>query len=221
VSARDGIAVVTGGSAGIGLALAARLGGRGMQVLVIARDAGHLHAASRGIPGSEVLAADVASDAGRARIAEAVAARGRLDLLVHAARAGSSGAALALDAAEASRHYETTALAPIGLTRALWPALRASAGHVLAVDAAHGPGGADAAARAALVGWARVLRIQGLREGVAVSILHAAPGAAAGKAADAALRALDHGRAEIWSPASARLAAFCRAVAPGRAAVRS
>jgi NAD(P)-dependent dehydrogenase (short-subunit alcohol dehydrogenase family) len=216
VSARGGVAVVTGASAGIGLALAARLAGRGMQVVLVARDAGRLHAASRGIPGSEVLAADVASEAGRARIVSAAEQRGRLDLLAHAGRAGASGADQALDAGETARRYETTMLAPIELTRALWPLLRAAAGSLLAVDAPYGPGAADAAARAGLVGWARVLRIQGLREGVAVSLLHAAPGVPPAKAADAALRALDHGRAEVWSPPSARLTALARVVRPVR-----
>jgi NAD(P)-dependent dehydrogenase (short-subunit alcohol dehydrogenase family) len=220
VSVRAGVAVITGGSAGIGLALAARLAERGMHVLLVARDAGRLHAANRAIPAGTVLAADVASEGGRERIVEAVAALGRLDLLAHAARAGASGADQALDTGEVARRCETTLLAPVALTRALWPLLRASAGSLLALDAPPGPGAADAAARGALVGWARVLRIQGLREGVAVSILHAAPGAPAGKAADAALRALDHGRAESWSPPSARLAALARAVAPGRAATR-
>lgn len=76
-------ALVTGGSRGIGLAIAGALAGSGADVVVTARDAGRLRDAASGI-GARHAAADI-RDAGAVRraVKEAAGARGRIDMLVN------------------------------------------------------------------------------------------------------------------------------------------
>jgi NADP-dependent 3-hydroxy acid dehydrogenase YdfG len=85
----DGVAIVTGGSLGIGLAAVAALAGRGMSVVAMARDAGRLDAAIAGLDaGSRVLAmtGDVSDEADVKRVVgDTVARFGRLDVVVNSA----------------------------------------------------------------------------------------------------------------------------------------
>jgi short-subunit dehydrogenase len=234
------VALVTGGSSGIGLALAQRLAARGMTVLLAARGAERLEQAAAGIAGSQALVADIAEAADRERLVEAVRRQGRLDLLVNNAGIGGGTTAVDIDVARASRVLEVNFLAYVGLTRALWPDLVAARGRVLNVSSglgtyAHPGSAAYAASKHAVTAWSRVLRIQGLREGVGVLTLNPGPVVTdqfrhealaarrvarhlligADRCADDALRALDRGRAEIWSHPAFRLIAAAQSIAPG------
>lgn len=75
------VAIVTGGSSGIGLAVGGRLVARGYDVVLTARTAAALEAAAAGIGARWVAADSTEPDAFAAVVAEA----GRVDLLVHAA----------------------------------------------------------------------------------------------------------------------------------------
>lgn len=79
------VALVTGGSSGMGLATAALLAGRGATVVVTGRDEGRLATAASGIAGAErvhPIVADSAKAADSEALAERVRSRfGRLDLL--------------------------------------------------------------------------------------------------------------------------------------------
>ena len=234
------VALVTGGSSGIGLALAERLVGRGMTVLLAARGEERLRAAAARVPHTEPVVADVADPAGRARLVAAVQRQGRLDLLVNNAGIGGGADAIDIDVARASRVLEVDFLAQIGLTRALWGQLVEAQGGVINVSSGLGTfvrsdSAAYAAAKHALTGWSRVLRIQGLRQGVQVMTLHPGPVTTAqftheamaatrlgrylliepGRCADDALRGFDRRRAEVWSHPAYRLAAAAQAIAPG------
>ena len=80
------VALVTGGSMGLGRALAEELVGRGWRVIVDARGASRLRRAVEALdgPGSVVsIPGDVADASHRAELARAVDAAGRLDLLVN------------------------------------------------------------------------------------------------------------------------------------------
>lgn len=88
------VAVVTGGSSGIGRATAAALSERGAAVVIVGRDEGRLEAARAGMPGpGEVttVAADLRDEDDVDRVMAALAARhGHVDLLF--ANAGVSDA---------------------------------------------------------------------------------------------------------------------------------
>lgn len=134
------VALVTGGSAGLGLALATELAGRGWRLVLDARDPERLTRAAGGL--GEVVAGDVTDPAHRARLAEAVGPG--LDLLVNnASTIGPSPMPRLADYdLDVLRNvYETNVFAPLALIRLLLPALRSSHGAVVNVtsDAAVEP----------------------------------------------------------------------------------
>lgn len=96
------VAVVTGGSSGIGLATAAELAAEGYAVVIVGRDPGKLAAAANRIGGSvpvHTVAADVSTVAGTEQVADQVGARYQhVDLLF--ANAGRSDAPPILDTGE-------------------------------------------------------------------------------------------------------------------------
>src|SRR4051794_23161759 len=81
------VALVTGGSEGLGLALTRALDDAGWRVVVDARHADVLRSAVSGLARVTAVPGDVADPAHRAELAVAVAGSGRLDLLVHNASA--------------------------------------------------------------------------------------------------------------------------------------
>ncbi len=162
------IAIITGASRGLGLALARGLAADGYRLVVDGRDGAALRAAVAGLPDPAAVAAvpgDVADPAHRAELARIAGQLGGAGLLVN--NAGTLGAsplpALAdypLDELRAS--LEVNVLAPIALTQLLLPALREHGGAVLnitsdaAVEAYAGWGGYGAA-KAALEQASNVL----------------------------------------------------------------
>lgn len=158
------VALVTGASRGLGLALAQGLAARGWRLVVDGRDAAALERAWPA-PGTVLLPGDVADPAHRRALAEAGRRLGRLDLLV--LNAGTLGpsplpplATVPLDAVAETLRVNT--VAQLGLVQEVLPLLEASGGAVVAVtsDAAVEayPGwGAYGAAKAALEAIARVL----------------------------------------------------------------
>ena len=132
-------ALITGASRGLGRALARSLIEAGWEVIADARDGTALAAA---LPEAVTVPGDITS--ARHRAVLAAAAGDRLDLLVN--NAGTLGAAplpaladYPLAALRAA--FEANLIAPLALTQALLPALRASGGAVLNVtsDAAVEP----------------------------------------------------------------------------------
>jgi NAD(P)-dependent dehydrogenase (short-subunit alcohol dehydrogenase family) len=137
---RRPVALITGASAGLGLALANGLADRGWTLIIDARRAGPLKDAADVLAArTDVvpLAGDVTDPKHRAEFAEAVAEAGRLDLLVNnASHLGPSPqprlADYPLD--QLRRVYEVNVIAPIALTQLLLPELTAAAGVVIAVS---------------------------------------------------------------------------------------
>jgi NAD(P)-dependent dehydrogenase (short-subunit alcohol dehydrogenase family) len=144
-------ALITGGSRGLGAALARELNARGWRLVVDGRDADRLRATAAALPHPDLITAlpgDVADPAHRDALATAVG--DRLDLLVNnASDLGPSPlpplAELPLDAFR--RVLEVNVVAPLALVQRLLPALQAAAGRVLdvssdaAVEAYEGWGG--------------------------------------------------------------------------------
>src|SRR5690349_19667858 len=87
------VALVTGGSQGLGLALVRALDAAGWRVVVDARHGDALARAVAGLGRVTAVPGDVTGAAHRAELAAAVAGLGRLDLLVHNASTltGSDG----------------------------------------------------------------------------------------------------------------------------------
>lgn len=86
------VAIVTGGSLGIGLAVVQAFAAKGIRVAALARDLGRLEQAIAGIEGAIGIAADVSDEADVARaIGETVEHFGRLDILVNSAGVSMSG----------------------------------------------------------------------------------------------------------------------------------
>ena len=165
------VALVTGASRGLGLALTRSLVLRGWSVVVDARDGDRLARAVAGLPDPSAVTAvagDVVDDHHRAELAAAVRALGGLDLLVN--NAGIVGPSplpplAAHPLPDLLEVFEVNALAPLALLQQLLPALEARGGRVVnlssdaAVQAYEG-WGAYGAAKAALDHATRVLALE-------------------------------------------------------------
>jgi len=149
-------ALITGGSAGLGRALAAGLAGQGWEVVVTGRDPQKLDAAAAALgPRVVPVAGDVTDPAHRDRLAAALP--DGLDLLVN--NASTLGTSPLREVRELSDPilrdvWETNVVAPVALVRLLRPLLRDGAAVVnVTSDAAvehYETWGAYAASKAAL-----------------------------------------------------------------------
>jgi NAD(P)-dependent dehydrogenase (short-subunit alcohol dehydrogenase family) len=154
------VAVVTGGSAGLGRALTEALVAQGWEVVTDARHADRLAELAREAgPRCHALPGDVTDPRHRARLAAEVdRLGGRLDLLVNnASTLGPTPMPAVADLAPEALDdiWLTNVAAPLALAQALLPALRAAQGTLVAIssDAAveHYEGwGGYAASKAAL-----------------------------------------------------------------------
>lgn len=129
--------VVTGANRGIGLAIATKLAARGDEVHGTARSPKDAKALAA-LKGVTVHALDVKEDASAAALSKALGDRG-IDLLVNNAGIASGWENLAkFDAKLALDVYDTNAVGPIRVTRALLPQLRAGKGRVFHVSSGMG-----------------------------------------------------------------------------------
>ncbi|MCB1849145.1 MAG: SDR family NAD(P)-dependent oxidoreductase, partial [Halieaceae bacterium] len=120
----QGVILITGCSSGIGAAMASELHRRGQRVYATARRPESL--APLAEQGLQTLALDVNDDASIAAAIAAVQAReGRLDMLVNNAGFSQVGAVVDLSREALRRQYETNVIAPVAVTRAALPLLRA------------------------------------------------------------------------------------------------
>jgi NAD(P)-dependent dehydrogenase (short-subunit alcohol dehydrogenase family) len=135
---RQQVALVTGGSRGLGRALAAELLRRGWRIVVDGRDATHLAKAVAELPVPDAVTAvagDVSDPAHRRALADAVA--GGLDLLVNNASVlGPSPqprlADYPLDVLE--QVYAVNTLAPLGLLQLVLPYLEKRGGRIVDIS---------------------------------------------------------------------------------------
>ncbi|MDT4902685.1 MAG: hypothetical protein QOH52_701 [Pseudonocardiales bacterium] len=159
------IALITGASRGLGLALARALADRGWLLVVDARRAEGL---AEALPSAVVVAGDVADPVHREALAASVGVLGGIDLLVNnASDLGPSPLpALARYPIDALRTvYETDVVAPLALTQLLLPELRASGGTVVNISSdasveAYAGWGGYGSAKAALDHLSAVLAVE-------------------------------------------------------------
>jgi NAD(P)-dependent dehydrogenase (short-subunit alcohol dehydrogenase family) len=178
-------AVVTGGSRGIGFAVAAALLAEGADVAVVARDEGALDDAAARLAGSggRVLAvpADTTDDASvRAMVDAVVAGLGGVDVLVNAAAppAGTIGTAAAASTTDEvmREQFETKVLGYLRCARAVAPLMVAAGwGRIISIS------GLNARSSSSLVGSVRNVAVAAMTaaladelgpKGVNVTVVH-------------------------------------------------
>jgi NAD(P)-dependent dehydrogenase (short-subunit alcohol dehydrogenase family) len=166
----DKVVLVTGGSAGLGLAIARAYFTAGSRVVIAARDEARLGAAAESIGSSREschwIVADVTSKADcESLVAQAVNLHGRLDVLVNCAGRSTRGAIEATTADDFAQLLDVNFLSAVRMTQAALPHLLASRGHVvhigsLAAKAASKFLGAYPASKFPLAAYAQQLRLE-------------------------------------------------------------
>jgi NAD(P)-dependent dehydrogenase (short-subunit alcohol dehydrogenase family) len=134
------VALVTGGSRGLGLALTAALVERGWRVVIDGREPVRLTEAVDELPVPRFVTAipgDVTDPAHRTRLVEAAAAAGGLDLLVH--NASALGAVPLPPLADYPVDtlvdvFTVNTFAPLALTQLALPLLRRQRGRILSIS---------------------------------------------------------------------------------------
>jgi meso-butanediol dehydrogenase / (S,S)-butanediol dehydrogenase / diacetyl reductase len=172
----DRVALITGGSRGIGLAAGRRLASAGARVVLAARDARRGTAAAATLPTATFVQLDVrlAEDCERA-VHTTLERFGRLDVLVNNAGVIYRNRTTdVLTEAEWDETFDVNVKGAFLMTRAALPALRASRGTIVNVASYVGLVGfagaaAYAASKAALVNFTRSVALDHAREGIRVN----------------------------------------------------
>jgi NAD(P)-dependent dehydrogenase (short-subunit alcohol dehydrogenase family) len=128
------VAVVTGGSAGIGLAIARGLAAEGAHIVLCARDEDRLRSAAAELADVRVLtvAADLAVTDEVDRVAAAVTAEfGGADILINNAGTGSEEKILTAPDSRWQYYWDLQVMAAVRLARALAPGMKARGGGVI------------------------------------------------------------------------------------------
>jgi short-subunit dehydrogenase len=175
--------LVTGASSGLGAALAAAAAERGDRVFATARDTAALSALRERWPERVVIAAvDLRRlDALPALVARAEAALGRIDVLANYAGYGLLGSVEDLTDEDLAEQFGVNLFAPLALTRAVLPGMRARGAGVVVqmsslVGVVPGPGGsAYVGSKAALDAMSESLAAEVAGFGIRVLIVE--PGA--------------------------------------------
>ncbi|MFL5966115.1 MAG: SDR family oxidoreductase [Gaiellaceae bacterium] len=164
-------ALVTGGSSGIGLAIARGLRRDGYDLTLVARRVERLDAAARELE-ALALAADVADEDACARAVAAHADRfGSLDVLVNAAGVGVGGRIETLATKHWDLQFDVNVRGAFLVTRFALPLLRDARGIVVNIASIAGtmpaPGlAAYGAAKAALIAFTRTLNAEHGDDGI-------------------------------------------------------
>jgi NAD(P)-dependent dehydrogenase (short-subunit alcohol dehydrogenase family) len=134
---KDKVAVITGGSVGIGLAVARGLAAEGTNLVLCARDADRLEAVAGQIGKDfgvrvEHVAADIGTPAGTRTLADRVAEGfGGADILINNAGTGSEETILEAPDERWQSYWELHVMAAVRLARALAPGMKARGGGVI------------------------------------------------------------------------------------------
>jgi NAD(P)-dependent dehydrogenase (short-subunit alcohol dehydrogenase family) len=180
----SGVALVTGGSSGIGLAVARALAAERMSLCLTGRDLVRLESAAEEIRSIGTPAwlyrADLESDTDLRGLADWVGTEvARLDVLVHSAGSIHLGNIESAGWEDLDAEYRTNLRAPFLLTKALLPLLKESGGQVVFVNSTAGlAAGADNGLYAAVKSGLRSLAgsIRDHVNGYGVRVLSVFPG---------------------------------------------
>lgn len=177
LSLENRTALITGGSKGLGLAMARAFAEAGARVAIVARGEADLHAAAAAT-GAVPIRADIATAEGcEAAFGEASAALGRVDILVNNAGTSQRGAFPQVTDAVWQNDLDLKLFAAIRLTRLAWAGMAERRwGRVLNVlnigaKAPPAEGAPTAVSRAAGMALTKVLANEGAPLGILVNAL--------------------------------------------------
>lgn len=127
------VAVITGGTVGIGLAIAEGLAAEGCNLVLVGRDGARGQAAADRIAAdfgvrAIAIAADVATAAGCDAV---IAASGAVDILINNAGTGSNETIQDADDAKWQYYWDLHVMAAVRLARGLVPAMKSRGGGVI------------------------------------------------------------------------------------------
>lgn len=235
------VAVVTGGSSGIGAATARALTTRGWQCVLLARGADQLGKVAAEL-GAEAEVCDVAERAQVDEVAGRIAERhAAVRLLVNNAGYTGRRGFLELEPEEIEHIVDTVYLGSVWCVRAFLPLLEAARpSHVVNVASvagmfAHGSSGPYSAAKHAQLAFSRSIRRELAQHGIRVHTVSPGPVETPGfpqrdllsrrlgsrlvlqpdRIAETIVRAVERDRAEVVVPRYLRVAGALQALAPG------
>ncbi|MDA1051156.1 MAG: SDR family NAD(P)-dependent oxidoreductase [Planctomycetota bacterium] len=179
------VAIVTGGSAGLGLAIAEALGDRGASVMIAARDGGRLHEAVGRLQQKGHRGAGFATDVTDAEQVDSLIDRtisefGRLDMLVNNVGRSTRGNVLDTGPDEFRELLELNFLSVVRCTQAAAPHLIESRGHVVNIGSLASKSvskflGAYPASKFAVAAYSQQLRLELQPQGVHVLLVCPGP----------------------------------------------
>ncbi|MEQ5871098.1 SDR family oxidoreductase [Sagittula sp. NFXS13] len=170
--------IVTGASSGIGAATAKRFGREGANVVLVSRSEDKLKRVASDISNAKVVAADVGNkEDAKQVIDEAQSAFGSVDVLVNNAGVVTTGTIDEVDEDGWDTVINTDLTGVFHMTKAAWPALKASKGNVVNTSSVSGTGGdwgmfAYNAAKGGVTNMTRALALDAATSGVRVNAVN-------------------------------------------------
>jgi NAD(P)-dependent dehydrogenase (short-subunit alcohol dehydrogenase family) len=181
---RGKVAVITGGSVGIGLAVAHALAAEGVHVAICARDQDRVEREAKGIAEAhDVTALGIPADVSRPGDVDRAAARiaekfGGVDILVNNAGSGTSETIMEAPDAKWQHYWDLHVMAAVRFSRAMVPLMRKRGGGVILNTAsicAKQPLGYEPiynTTKAALVMFSKCLANELIRENIRVNVVN-------------------------------------------------
>jgi len=126
---QDKVIIVTGASAGIGLAIAKLLGKEGARLALVARSKDKLEALAAELPGSLAVVADMTkADDIKSMIQKVQEHFGRIDVLINNAGQGMYGAIESVDIEKYKKIIELNVIGPLAAMQQVIPVMRKQGG---------------------------------------------------------------------------------------------
>lgn len=205
------VAIITGASRGIGLAIAETLSQEGMRLVLAARSADLLDEVTRScLTEAVAFPIDLRHEDAPGKLIDATVERfGRIDLLVNNAGATKRGDFLQLTEGDWQDGFALKFYGAMRCSRTAWPHLMAGNGAIVNIIGVGGRTGSaefaiGGAVNAALLNLTKVLADRGVRDGVRVNAIN--PGAIATDRLKTRIKALAEARAISLEEAASQMA---------------